>query len=62
MSGVEVICEPDLSGNRLLSPLPTTASCTIRSPSPQQGFEAIERRYVSKNDASPASSSFRGFL
>lgn len=62
MSGVEVIGKPDLSGKRLLSPLPTTASCTIRSPAAQQGFEALGREYVSKNDASPASSSFRGFL
>jgi len=28
MSGVEVIGKPDLSGKRLLSPSPTTASCT----------------------------------
>ena len=62
MSGVEVIGKPDLSGKRLLSPSPTIASCTIRSPGPQQGFEALGRRYDSKNDASPESSSFRGFL
>jgi hypothetical protein len=37
MSGVEVI----FRAKRLLSPSPTIASGTIRSPGPQQGFEAL---------------------
>jgi hypothetical protein len=42
MSGAKIIGKPDLSGRRLPSPSPRIASCTIRSPGPQQGFERLE--------------------